>query len=98
MSEQFDAAKQRVSELTEDPGNEVKLQLYGLYKQATEGDNETKKLFAQGKAAGMTQTWGDVHHPALSVTKGMYDGQFLFANGLLRSLVAVELSCFLRKK
>ncbi len=56
---------------------------YGL------GDNETKRLFAQGKAAGMTQTWGDVHHPALSVTKGLYDGQFLFANDKANGRIGV---------
>jgi nitrous-oxide reductase len=52
---------------------------YGL------GDRDTKELFKEGAAAGMIQTWGDVHHPALSLTNGMYDGQFLFigdkANG-----------------
>ena len=56
---------------------------YGL------GDDETKKLFADGKADGMTQTWGDVHHPALSMTKGMYDGQFLFANDKASARIGV---------
>lgn len=54
-----------------------------------QGDDESKKLFAQGKAAGQVQTWGDVHHPALSLTKGMYDGQFLFANDKASARIAV---------
>ena len=53
------------------------------------GDDETKKLFAEGKADGMTQTWGDVHHPALSMTNGMYDGQFIFANDKASARIAV---------
>jgi len=31
--EDLELAKQRVTQLKEDPGNEVKLKLYGLYKQ-----------------------------------------------------------------
>lgn len=34
----FDAAVTAVQEIATDPGNEVKLRLYALYKQATEGD------------------------------------------------------------
>ena len=64
MSEQFDAAKQRVSELTEDPGNEVKLQLYGLYKQATEGD-------VSGTRPGFTNPVGRAKHDAWAQYAGM---------------------------
>ena len=39
----FDAALQRVKILTERPDNATLLQLYALYKQATEGDNTTPK-------------------------------------------------------
>lgn len=53
------------------------------------GDNETKELFLQGRAAGQVQNWGDVHHPALSLTKGVYDGQFLFANDKANARIAV---------
>lgn len=53
------------------------------------GDSDTKKLFAQGKAAGMTQTWGDVHHPGLSKTNGLDDGQYLFANDKANGRIAV---------
>ncbi len=34
----FEAAVAAVKQLQTDPGNEVKLRLYGLYKQATSGD------------------------------------------------------------
>lgn len=39
----FDAALQRVKSLTQRPDNATLLQLYALYKQATEGDNTTAK-------------------------------------------------------
>ena len=38
IQEQFDQAVTRSKTLSEKPGNDVLLQLYGLYKQATEGD------------------------------------------------------------
>ncbi len=38
MSKEFDAAVARVAGLEADPGNDVKLKLYALYKQATEGE------------------------------------------------------------
>ncbi|UOQ96939.1 acyl-CoA-binding protein [Hymenobacter sp. 5317J-9] len=36
--EEFDAASQRAQQLPSKPSNMVLLQLYALYKQATEGD------------------------------------------------------------
>ncbi len=38
IQEQFDQAVARSKTLSEKPGNDVLLQLYSLYKQATEGD------------------------------------------------------------
>ncbi|MBO9201676.1 MULTISPECIES: acyl-CoA-binding protein [Niastella] len=38
IQETFDQAVARSKTLTEKPGNDVLLQLYALYKQATEGD------------------------------------------------------------
>ena len=32
---EFSAAKERVGTLTQDPGNEVKLKMYALFKQVT---------------------------------------------------------------
>lgn len=39
----FEAALQRAPTLTQRPDNATLLQLYALYKQATEGDNTTPK-------------------------------------------------------
>jgi len=39
----FEEAKQRMSSLKEDPGSEVKLQMYALFKQATVGKVTTKR-------------------------------------------------------
>jgi len=38
VQEQFDQAVARSKSLSEKPGNDILLQLYALYKQATEGD------------------------------------------------------------
>lgn len=38
IQESFNQAVTRSKTLTEKPGNDVLLQLYGLYKQATDGD------------------------------------------------------------
>ncbi len=53
------------------------------------GDEESRQLFEESKANGMVQTWGDVHHPALSMTKGMVDGQFLFVNDKANARIGV---------
>ena len=34
--EELEAAKQKLSTLTEDPGNEAKLKLYGFFKQVSD--------------------------------------------------------------
>lgn len=39
----FEEAQVRVKTLTERPENEELLELYALFKQATEGDNNTKE-------------------------------------------------------
>nr|XP_046228032.1 enoyl-CoA delta isomerase 2, mitochondrial isoform X2 [Scatophagus argus] len=41
--EQFEQAKSKLSTLKEDPGNEVKLKIYALFKQATQGPCNTPK-------------------------------------------------------
>uniref|UniRef100_A0A3B4Y5F2 Enoyl-CoA delta isomerase 2 n=1 Tax=Seriola lalandi dorsalis TaxID=1841481 RepID=A0A3B4Y5F2_SERLL len=41
--EQFEQAKGKLSTLRNDPGNEVKLKIYALFKQATQGPCNTPK-------------------------------------------------------
>ncbi|XP_054621761.1 enoyl-CoA delta isomerase 2, mitochondrial [Dunckerocampus dactyliophorus] len=41
--EQFEEAKNKLSTLKKDPGNEVKLKIYALFKQATHGPCDTPK-------------------------------------------------------
>lgn len=43
LIDDFEAAQLRVKKLTQRPSNEELLDLYALFKQATEGDNTTKK-------------------------------------------------------
>lgn len=53
------------------------------------GDHDSKALMKQGAAAGKVQSWGDVHHPALSLTNGVYDGKWLFANDKANGRIGV---------
>ena len=41
LKEAFDKAASESKSLSSKPSNEILLQLYSLYKQGTEGDNET---------------------------------------------------------
>ncbi|XP_045127436.1 enoyl-CoA delta isomerase 2-like isoform X1 [Portunus trituberculatus] len=43
LPQQFDDAKTRLGSLKEDPGNETKLKIYALFKQATTGSVTTKR-------------------------------------------------------
>lgn len=43
IQEEFDSAVARSKTLTERPSNEVLLKIYGLFKQATEGDNTKER-------------------------------------------------------
>ena len=52
-------------------------------------DDESKKILENAKVNGKYITYGDTHHPALSETKGDYDGQYLFINDKANPRVAV---------
>jgi acyl-CoA-binding protein len=59
----FQAAVDRVNGLTNDPGNDTKLRMYALYKQATQGD-------VAGKRPGFTNPVGRAKYDAWSKLKG----------------------------
>ena len=62
-STEFESAVESVKGLTEDPGNDVKLRLYALYKQATDGD-------ASGKRPGMMDFVGRAKYDAWAKLSG----------------------------
>ncbi len=63
MGEAFQAAVDDVKKLSRDPGNEAKLKLYALYKQATVGD-------VQGKRPGFTDLVGRFKYDAWAALAG----------------------------
>ena len=62
--DEFHAAVERVKTFVVDPGNSVKLQLYALYKQATEGD-------VTGKRPGFTNPVGRAKYDAWAEQQGL---------------------------
>lgn len=60
---EFDQAVTSVSSLAEDPGNDTKLRLYALYKQATVGDVE-------GRRPGFTNPVGRAKYDAWAALAG----------------------------
>ena len=61
IEEQFEDAQLKLRTLTERPSNDELLSIYGLFKQATEGDNSTKKpgMFDM-KGQYKWQVWKDL--------------------------------------
>ncbi|KAF2075881.1 hypothetical protein CYY_002817 [Polysphondylium violaceum] len=58
LAENFEAAAAEVKTFTTKPTNEDLLALYGLYKQAKEGDNTTGKPWAvQVEASAKWNAW-----------------------------------------
>ncbi len=64
LAEKFSAAKARVEKLSKRPSNDQLLELYGLYKQATEGD-------VTGARPGMLDIKGRAKYDAWSKRKGL---------------------------
>jgi acyl-CoA-binding protein len=61
--DRFAEAQERVKKLARRPSNDKLLELYGLYKQATEGD-------VAGKRPGMLDPVGRAKHDAWAARKG----------------------------
>ena len=63
-------------------------------------DDQSKAVLAAGNPDKDHElTWADSHHPALSETKGDYDGKFLFLNDKANARVAViDLADFVTKQ
>lgn len=54
-------------------------------------DDDSKRMLG-------SLTWGDVHHPALSETKGDYDGRWLFINEMNGRIARIDLRDFKTKQ
>lgn len=63
LQEKFNSATDRVKSLTRRPSNEALLSLYGLFKQATEGD-------VHGDKPGMFDFKGQAKYKAWESLKG----------------------------
>lgn len=63
MASAFETAVEDVKKLSKDPGNEAKLRLYALYKQATVGD-------VQGKRPGTFDLVGKFKYDAWAALAG----------------------------
>jgi acyl-CoA-binding protein len=82
LAERFTAATEAVNGLSSDPGNEAKLRLYALYKQATAGD-------VSGKRPGMLDMVGRAKYDAWAQCQGMSSDEAMTAYAdLVDSLVA----------
>ena len=61
--------------------------------------DQSGKILEMGSRFGKEITWGDMHHPALTETKGEYDGKYIFVNDKANARIAViDLHDFVTKQ
>jgi len=61
--------------------------------------DQSQQVLDMGSRFGKDMTWGDMHHPALSETKGDYDGKYIFVNDKANARIAVvDLHDFVTKQ
>ena len=61
--------------------------------------DQSGQVLDQGSRFGKEITWGDMHHPALTETKGEYDGKYIFVNDKANARIAVvDLHDFVTKQ
>ncbi|XP_034483822.1 acyl-CoA-binding protein homolog [Drosophila innubila] len=81
LTEQFNAAAEKVKSLTKRPSDDEFLELYALFKQATVGDNETSKPgLLDLKAKAKWEAWGKQKGKSTDVAQKEY---IAFAEGLV---------------
>jgi acyl-CoA-binding protein len=84
LQEKFNSATLRVKDLTKRPSNEQLLSLYGLFKQATEGD-------VHGDKPGMFDFKGQAKYKAWESLKGTDSNEAMEKYvGLVDELLASE--------
>ncbi|MCL4132150.1 UNVERIFIED_CONTAM: hypothetical protein GTU68_064539 [Idotea baltica] len=84
MSSEFEEAKTRLGKLQEDPGNETKLKIYGLFKQSTEGPVQSKR---PGMMDFVARAKWDAWNSNGTISKEEAQKQYI---GLVNSLVKSE--------
>lgn len=71
--QRFESAKTKLDSLTEDPGNDTKLKMYALFKQATVGSNNTDKPGAFNFVAQVKwSAWNDLGEMSQDEAKNSY--------------------------
>ena len=71
----------------------VTIPVFSPYPATGYGFDEDSKAML-----GKDLTWGDDHHPALSETKGDYDGRYLFINEMNGRIARIDLRDFKTKQ